>query len=459
MSGCKHTISGHRADWGLDMRLRRRTGTDNDGKVGGVARLLVLMGSGETAPTMRTTHRRVFAAVGDGRAVGLDTPYGFQGNADDLSARTEAYFVETVGRTMETVSFRRATDAVGEAVAVGALRAAVLAYAGPGSPTYAAAQWRSSALPSVLVERLLDDAGSFALVLSSAAALTAGASVLPVYEIYKAGEDIHWDEGLGVLGRVLGAGFADAVVVPHWDNAEGGSHDTRFCYLGAPRLLPMEALLPAGAPIIGIDEHTALVIDLDAGTATVEGKGGVTLRRAGDGTPAGAGAVLVSGATVAIDALVGTANQGAAAVRGDAAVLAPSTERRGSPLVDAARAEEAAFNVALDAADGPSAVAAALCLEDELEAWAKDTAQTDDRDRARVVLRSLIARLGTAAATGLADPRTAIAPLVDVVLVLRSSARTDKRWADADLIRDALGAAGVEVRDTPDGVEWDLTAA
>src|SRR5262249_44456293 len=46
-------------------------------------RLLVIMGSGETAPTMVTPHREIVARFGRTapRAVLLDTPYGFQENA------------------------------------------------------------------------------------------------------------------------------------------------------------------------------------------------------------------------------------------------------------------------------------------------------------------------------------------------------------------------------------------
>jgi len=60
--------------------------------------LLVVMGSGETAPAMRRVHRDVFAATGDGPAVMLDTPFGFQENADELAGKTLAYFAESVGR-------------------------------------------------------------------------------------------------------------------------------------------------------------------------------------------------------------------------------------------------------------------------------------------------------------------------------------------------------------------------
>jgi len=65
-------------------------------------------------------------------------------------------------------------------------------------------------------------------------------------------------------------------------------------------------------------------------------------------------------------------------------------------------------------------------------------------------------RLGELAETGAADPREVVAPYVDLLLAQRASARDDKRWADSDRVRDGLEAAGVEVRDTPAGVEWDL---
>ena len=52
-------------------------------------------------------------------------------------------------------------------------------------------------------------------------------------------------------------------MVPHYDNAEGGNHDTRFCYMGERRLSLLEAQLPEGVFILGVDEHTGLILDLD----------------------------------------------------------------------------------------------------------------------------------------------------------------------------------------------------
>ena len=103
--------------------------------------------------------------------------------------------------------------------------------------------------------------------MASAAALTLGRFTIPVYEIYKVGEAPRWLPGLDLL-TPLGLPVA---VVPHYDNAEGGNHDTRFCYLGERRLRVLEAELPEDVFILGVDGHTALVLDVDAGTASVLG--------------------------------------------------------------------------------------------------------------------------------------------------------------------------------------------
>ena len=63
-------------------------------------RVLAIMGSGETAPTMAKVHRTLFDRLGDAPvpATIIDTPYGFQENADELSARTVEFFATNVGR-------------------------------------------------------------------------------------------------------------------------------------------------------------------------------------------------------------------------------------------------------------------------------------------------------------------------------------------------------------------------
>ncbi|HEX6871417.1 MAG TPA: hypothetical protein VF163_10000, partial [Micromonosporaceae bacterium] len=235
--------------------------------------LLAIMGSGETAPTMVKTHRSIFERIGDRPAVLLDTPYGFQSNADDISARAVSYFAASVGRTVNLVSWRAdPPPGLARERALTALRSAGWVFAGPGSPTYALRHWRGTPVASVLTDLLRGDG---AVVLASAAALTLGSHTVPVYEIYKAGIDPHWQPGLNLIEEVCGL---PAVVIPHYDNAEGGHHDTRFCYLGETRLAQLEGELPESSFVLGVDEHTGVLLDLSAGTATVVGNGTMTIR-------------------------------------------------------------------------------------------------------------------------------------------------------------------------------------
>jgi cysteinyl-tRNA synthetase len=99
---------------------------------------------------------------------------------------------------------------------------------------------------------------------------------------------------------------------------------------------------------------------------------------------------------------------------------------------------------------------ACLELEEAIHAWSADTWQSDDIDVARRTLRSMLVDLAGAATHGLADPRTVVGPVVSVALDVRAQARANKDFATSDLIRDRLAEAGVEIRDTPEGQEWDL---
>jgi cyanophycinase-like exopeptidase len=412
-----------------------------------MARLLVIMGSGETSPTMSKVHRDLLSRLGPPPvpAVMLDTPFGFQENADDISAKALTYFKESVQREIVVASFRSAegVDALAYETMLARLREAAYVFAGPGSPSYALAQWSASQVPAVLAEKLRTGG---CVTFASAAACTLGPYALPVYEIYKVGDRVRWLDGLNLTG-VIGL---PAVVVPHFNNAEGGNHDTRYCYMGERRLSALEAMLPPEVFILGVDEHTACILDLDAGTATVAGLGSVTVRRQGEMS------AVTTGSTIAIADLVGVAS-------GAVVVDAPPPEAAaagvagslGSVEVDVARCE-ALFDAALRAGDAAGAVKTVLELDATLQDWSRDTLQSDQLDRGRAGLRAMVVRLGEAAETGLQDPRTLVAPFVEAMLDARRQARDDGRYADADGLRDRLLAAGVEVRDTAGGTEWQL---
>ncbi|HEX7187190.1 MAG TPA: hypothetical protein VF423_03125, partial [Actinomycetes bacterium] len=62
---------------------------------------IVVMGSGETTPTMVRIHREVFASCPPGPAVLLDTPFSFQMNREELVTRTQLYFAQSVGHEVQ----------------------------------------------------------------------------------------------------------------------------------------------------------------------------------------------------------------------------------------------------------------------------------------------------------------------------------------------------------------------
>jgi cyanophycinase-like exopeptidase len=408
-----------------------------------MARILAILGSAETTPTMTKPHRAMFEHVGAAPAVLLDTPYGFQENVDDISARAIEYFDRSVGRTIGVASLRGGDTALAKETALTRVREAGWVFAGPGSPSYAIKVWNETSLPQLLRDKL---ATGGVVVFSSAAALTVGIATVPVYEVYKAGADPHWLDGLDLLSAI----GLNAAVIPHYDNAEGGHHDTRYCYMGERRLAIMERQLPDDAFVLGVDEHTGLIVDIDAGNATVVGLGGVTIRKHGESF------VIPTGSLVSIDELRPGGRAVTSKTAAPVAVAAASDIRL--PLMEAATRLDGEFTAALEQRNVAAAVAAVLEVEQTICDWSGDNAATDEPDRARSVLRSMIVRLGELAVGGSRDPREVVGPVVEIVMTQRAQARTDKQWARSDELRDALAAVGVEVRDDRDGATWHLMA-
>jgi hypothetical protein len=408
------------------------------------ARILAIMGSGETSPTMVKTHRQLIGRLTQPNAVVLDTPYGFQENAPELALRAVEYFDVSVNTVISPLGLTRMIDADPLVVQQGlsALTDADYVFAGPGSPTYALRQWKNTQVSHILHEKL--QRGGI-VTFASAAALTLGTRTVPVYEIYKCGEEPYWLEGLNLLSE-LGI---PAVVIPHYNNAEGGHHDTRFCYLGEARLHMLEQLLDEGEYVLGIDEHTGIVIDLNERTAEVVGNGVVTLRVKGNSTTFASGEVLsleqLQNPTVTPSATPPPL----AAIQEVPKVVATS-------LVAVAQQRRDEFESALAAGDANGATRAVLELENDIKLWSADTLTGSDADAAREILRSMIVKLGTAATGGLEDPRERVAPYVEALLAIRKIVRAEKRFDLSDIVRDALALAHIEVRDTPDGVEWLL---
>jgi hypothetical protein len=332
------------------------------------------------------------------------------------------------------------------------IRASDWVFAGPGSPSYALEWWKDGPVGRALVDRIRARRGL--TVLASAAAATAGLLALPVYEIYKVGAAPRWLDGLDLLS-ILGLSVA---VIPHYDNAEGGTHDTRYCYLGERRLRLLERHMPDGSAVLGIDEHTAALFDLATDRVSVVGRGVLTVRRAGES------AVYPAGAVISFDELRVLVRQGRTGTDGHHAGSGrPAAERPATlaepsapPLSEYVIDCEQRFNAALTARAASGMATAILDLEKAIRDWSADTEEDQGTDQAREVLRSLIVRLGEVATQGLRDPREPLIPLVEPLVALREQFRAQRAYPAADTIRSALSAGGVHLDDTERGTRWSL---
>lgn len=243
--------------------------------------LVALFGSGETSSSGRKVYEWVFSRLTAPIKVALlETPAGFQPNSALVSQKVASFLEERLQNfhpeTMVIPARRRGTaTSTNDPLILAPMLEANVLFAGPGSPTYAVRHLEGSLAWDYL--RAKHRLGG-AVVLASAATVAAGSNCLPVYEIYKVGEDLHWRKGLDLFGPY----GLSLTFVPHWDNNEGGSElDTSRCFMGKARFQELVDLLPSNSTIVGIDEHTALVVDLEDGGCRVIGRGGATLLRDG----------------------------------------------------------------------------------------------------------------------------------------------------------------------------------
>lgn len=223
----------------------------------------------------------------------LETPAGFELNASLVAGR--------VGEFLRTrlQNYRPAIDLIparkqgtefspDNPEILKPLLQANMIFMGPGSPSYLARQLRGTLAWDMIRARHRLGA---TLVFASAATISVGKWVLPVYEIYKVGEDVHVKDGLGLFSD-----FGMQVsFIPHWNNAEGGLDlDTSRCFMGMERFEQWRKLTPAQDIVVGLDEHSSMIMDCEKGSCDVHGVSSVSVLKS-DGLqvyPAGANFAL-----------------------------------------------------------------------------------------------------------------------------------------------------------------------
>lgn len=243
--------------------------------------LVVLLGSGETLPSSGKTHEFVAKSLPSSPQIAiLETPAGFELNSERVAGKI-AEFLEVrlqnyAPEIIQIPARKKGTEfSPDDFNIVEPLLNADEILLGPGSPTYAVRQLEDSLAYELIQARHQMGA---ALVLSSAATLAFGRHTIPVYEIFKVGEELHWKKGLN-FWNLFGLKLS---IVPHWNNNDGGDElDTSRCFIGQERFEHLVTLLQDDDIILGIDDHTSVVLDFQAGIGRVMGLGSVHVLKNG----------------------------------------------------------------------------------------------------------------------------------------------------------------------------------
>lgn len=242
---------------------------------------VILFGSGETSPSGRKVFEAILRDLPPMPRISLlETPAGFELNSSRVIGRVGDFISYRLQNYQPRISYipargRGTPYSPDDPEIIDPLYHADMIFMGPGSPTYAVRQLQDSlAWYAILARHRL----GAPIALASAAVIAISAYALPVYEIYKVGDDLHWKEGLNLFGHF----GLPLVFIPHWNNNDGGEElDTSRCFMGQPRFAKMMEMLPADLTVVGIDEKTALVVYPHDGTCRVIGLGGVTLIHTG----------------------------------------------------------------------------------------------------------------------------------------------------------------------------------
>lgn len=239
-----------------------------------------ILGSGETTAVGRRVLSQMLPRLEEPRTIAvLDTPAGFQPNRVLVAEKIVQFLRERLGefrpqpQRIETRQEEQESE-TGTAILAAITRARAI-LAGPGSPTYMIRELQGTTYFDAIRQA---HANGSALYVSSAASIAMSSYSLPVYEIFKVGDEPSWYQGLDFF-KPFGMNLA---IVPHWNNNEGGADlDTSFCYMGRERFSKMLKQLPEDVVVFGIDEHTACILDFATSEVAVEGKGSVHIIREG----------------------------------------------------------------------------------------------------------------------------------------------------------------------------------
>jgi len=238
---------------------------------------IAFLGSGETSLAGGRIFESLARLISDPLHIAvMETTAGFELNSAIVAGRVADFLAARLQNYRPTIDIiparKKGTEFSPDNLEIlKPLLSGNLIFMGPGSPSYAVRQLKDTLAWDIIRARHRLGA---TLVFASAATISVGAWVLPVYEIYKVGEDVHTKEGLNLFeGCGLNLSF-----VPHWNNAEGGIDlDTSRCFVGKERFDQWRKLVSVESVMVGLDEHTGIIMDCENKTCEVSGVSSISV--------------------------------------------------------------------------------------------------------------------------------------------------------------------------------------
>ena len=238
---------------------------------------IAFLGSGETSLAGGRIFENLARLITDPLRIALlETPAGFELNASLVAGRVADFLQTRLQNYKPTIDLiparKKGTEfSPDNPEILEPLLHANMIFMGPGSPSYLARQLKDTLAWEIIRARHRMGA---TLIFASAATISVGEWVLPVYEVYKVGEDMHIKDGLHFFSDFgLNLSFT-----PHWNNAEGGVDlDTSRCFMGMDRFEQWRQMTPPENVIVGLDEHSGMIMDFDKGVCDVHGVSSVTV--------------------------------------------------------------------------------------------------------------------------------------------------------------------------------------
>jgi cysteinyl-tRNA synthetase len=210
-------------------------------------------------------------------------------------------------------------------------------------------------------------------------------------------------------------------------------------------------LLPKDTIFVGLDEHTACIMDLETQTAEIRGLGNIIIQQGSREISFG------KGETIPLELFKEGIKQSPKKSNTQTKFNnVKNIENKENSFWDNIHQLETIFREGLEENDSKKMTSALLDLDSTLWKAESTMESAENISQVREILRELIVVLGVEMDSRPGSFESVMNPLVSRLLDLREYYRKEKRWADSDKIRDILYQCKVIVEDTKDGQKWRM---